>query len=397
MFGRAITLFKMFGFSVRVDLSWIIIFVLVVWSLAAGVFPNEHMYPQYVKTNPGIYWVMAIVAALGLFASVVVHELCHSLVARRYGLEMSGITLFIFGGVAEMTDEPPSARAEFMMAIAGPASSAVIALLFAAAWFIARDLGSPPYVQGVLGWLGFINGTLVVFNLIPGFPLDGGRVLRSILWHFQHNLRSATRTASNVGLAFGTFLIALGILTLFTSGNLLGAVWWILIGWFVRNAASQGYQQVLIRQTLQGEPIRRFMNPTPVTVPSSLPLDRLVEDYIYHYHYKMFPVVDDGTLAGCITTRHLKEVHRERWPQHTVREFLEPCSGSNSISADADALAALTSMNKTKSSRLMVVDGPHLAGILSLKDLFKFLSLKLELEGEDLEHAAAPKTPTGSQ
>ncbi len=388
MFGKAIKLFSLFGFEVKIDVSWLVILVLVLWSLAGGVFPT-----MYEDLATATYWVMGAVAAFGLFASIVVHELCHSLGARRYGLEMSGITLFIFGGVAEMTEEPPSPKAELVMALAGPASSVVIAAIFLTVAWLGGQAGWPDPVVGVVYWIGLINAILVAFNLIPGFPLDGGRVLRAILWHFQRNLRKATRIASRVGMIFGGLLIAFGVLNLllaFTVApeadirpNPIGGLWWILIGMFVRGAASQGYRQVLVREALHGEPVRKFMNDQPVTVQSDLSLSDVVENYVYKYHFKMFPVVDDGRLVGCITTRKIKSIPQEEWSERTVADISEPCTADNAVGPETDTMEALTKMNTGKISRLMVVEGDQLEGILTLKDLLKFLSLKLELEGDE--------------
>jgi Zn-dependent protease/predicted transcriptional regulator len=376
MFGKRFTLFKMFGFAVRIDLSWLIILVLIVWSLAGGVFPQ-----LYEGLHWGTYLTMGLVAALGFFASIVVHELCHSLVAKRYGLPMKGITLFLFGGVAEMSEEPPSAKSEFTMAAAGPAASIVVALVFLGAAAVGRSAGWPETVTGVLRWIGFINGVLVVFNLIPGFPLDGGRMLRAALWHRKGDLRRATQTASRVGSGFGAVLIALGVVNLLLL-NPIGGLWWILIGMFIRGAAKMGYQQVLVRQALQGEPVRRFMNRDPVTVPTSISVEELVNDFVYEHQFKMFPVVENGHLEGCVTLRQIKEVPRDRWAQRTVRDVASPCSDENTIAPDDDAIQAFTRMNQHQVSRLMVVEDGRLQGILSLKDMLGFLSLKLDLEGD---------------
>jgi Zn-dependent protease/predicted transcriptional regulator len=374
MFGRSFKLFNLFGFEVKIDLSWIIIAVLVTWSLAAGFFPY-----LYKNLSPETYWVMGVVGALGLFLSVIFHEFCHSIVARHLGLPMKGITLFIFGGVAEMGDEPPNAKTEFLMAIAGPLSSLFIAGIFYLIYVGGTSAQWPLPANGVLRYLDYINVLLAAFNIIPAFPLDGGRVLRSILWGIKQDLRWATRVSAAVGSAFGVLLIVLGIFQ-FIGGNFIAGLWWFLIGMFIRNAAQMSYQQVLVRNALQGESVRRFMNPNPITAPSSINLEELVEDYIYKYHYKMFPVVDNGNLLGCISTRQVKEVPRENWSRETVRELASQCSLENTISPETDALKALAMMNKTGNSRLLVVEGNKLLGILSLRDLMKFLSLKVELE-----------------
>jgi len=374
-FGTPITLFKMFGFSVRMNFSWIIIAVLVTWSLATQIFPMSHKgYSQVV------YWWMGLAGMLGLFVSVVFHELCHSLVARRFDLQMKGITLFIFGGVAEMTEEPKSPKAEFLMAIAGPASSVALALVFYAVAYGGQSLELPEPVTGTIRYLGFINIVLVVFNLLPGFPLDGGRVLRSILWYWKGNLRWATRIAASFGSGFGTILIVLGIMNVLM-GYFVAGMWNFLIGLFLRSAAGISYRQLLMRETLHGEPISRFMNAEPVTVSPETPIAELVEHYIYKYHYKMYPVVQaDKTLAGCVTVQRVKEIPKDQWNHSTVRELMQGCSEENTISPDQDAMEALAKMSRTQLSRLMVVRSGRLLGIITLKDMLGFLSMKMEFE-----------------
>ncbi len=374
MFGRRIRLFKLFGFQVWVDLSWLVIAALVTWTLAVGVFPQ-----YYRGLSSATYWTMGVLGACGLFASIVFHEFAHSLVARRFGMEMSGITLFIFGGVAEMKEEPRSPQAEFFMAIAGPASSVVLAFVFWATAQLGRLAGWPPSVYGVLGYLGLINIMLVAFNLIPAFPLDGGRVARSILWGWKKNLPWATRIVTAIGSGFGLLLTGLGILS-FLFGNLVGGIWWFLIGLFLRNAARMSYQQVMMREALAGEPLRRFMNPNPVTVSPSASVQEFVDDYVYRYHHKLYPVVTDGQLLGCITLNRVKQIPRQEWPNHQVGELIKQCGDDNAIDADADAIDALSRMNKAQASRLVVVKNNKLVGVVTLKDLLKFLSLKVELE-----------------
>ncbi len=376
MFGKRLTLFKLFGFSVRVDLSWVVIALLVSWSLASGFFPD-----RYKNLPVSMYWIMGLLGALGLFVSIIFHELCHSLVARRYGLEMKGITLFIFGGVAEMDDEPPSARAEFMMAAAGPASSIVLALFFYMAARFGKSAMWPGPVSGVLGYLAFINGLLAFFNLFPAFPLDGGRILRAALWSWKDNIRWATRVSSRIGAGFGLFLIIMGVLRVLT-GDFVGGMWSSLIGMFLRGAATMSYQQLLTRQALHGEPVSRFMQPNPITAPPHISLRDFVEDYVYRYHFKMFPVVDGDRLIGCISTRQIKDIPREEWPHHTVGEVAAQCSAANTIPYFADSVRAIATMSKTGASRLMVLDGDRLVGVVSLKDMLKFLSLKVELEDD---------------
>jgi Zn-dependent protease/predicted transcriptional regulator len=375
MFGKRIKLFKLLGFEVRIDWSWIIIAILIAWSLSKGLFPS-----YYKNLSTQTYWWMGIIGALGLFLSIIAHEFSHSLVARKYGLPMKGITLFIFGGVAEMDEEPASAKVEFLMAIVGPLSSIIIALLFYGIHAIGKQAGLAEPINGVVGYLAMINAILAGFNLLPAFPLDGGRVLRSILWGAKKNLRWATYISSKIGSGFGILLIVLGVLQVFR-GNFIGGMWWFLIGMFLQGAAKASYQQLVTRKALEGEPIRRFMKTDPVTVSPLVSLEQLVEDYVYKYHFKMFPVVEDSDrLLGCVTTKQVKEIPRQDWGRKTVGEVASQCSPENTIEPQADAMKAISIMNRTGNSRLMVVEGGHLVGIIALKDLLELLSLKVELE-----------------
>jgi len=373
MFGQRYRLFSVFGFNVHLDPSWLILGVLLTWSLARGLFPA-----YYEGFPDSVYWWMGLAGTLGLFLSIIFHELCHSLVARKFGIPMKGITLFIFGGVAEMGDEPPGARAEFLMSLSGPAASVLAGAVFLGANSAAEEFLSAPTLA-VLEYLGWINLLLAGFNLLPAFPLDGGRILRSILWKWRGSLGLATRTASGIGSLFGILLMLLGLLTIF-QGNPIGGIWWILIGLFLKNAAENSYRQVLINRALEGEKIRRFMVTEPVTVPDSISLSELVEGYIYRYHHKMYPVVKSGNVLGCITIRQIKSVPKDEWPVRKVGEISSRLSPENTIRPDTGAAEALSLMSRSGNSRLIVLENDRLAGILSLKDMLQFLSLRLSAE-----------------
>jgi Zn-dependent protease/CBS domain-containing protein len=374
MFGRRITLFKLFGFAVRLDASWIIIAALIIWSLAAAIFP--HAYPGLAEAT---YWWMGLFGALGFFASIVAHEFCHSVVARHYQLPMNGITLFIFGGVAEMGDEPQTPKIEFLMALAGPVSSIILGVIF---YLIARaGRSGPEPVIGVIAYLAWINWLLAAFNLIPAFPLDGGRLLRAALWHWKRNLTRATWTASQIGSGFGLLLIAFAIYELFY-GRLIPAVWYFLIGTFLRTAARSSYDQVLLRSALAGEPIRRFMRPDPVVVSRAMSIRELIENYFYRYDLKVYPVVDDSQeLIGCVTAADVKAFPQTEWDRHSVTEITHSCSEADTVGPETDALKALSKIQATGAKGLLVTDHNHLLAIISPRDIMNFLKAKLAMEG----------------
>jgi Zn-dependent protease/predicted transcriptional regulator len=376
MFGKRIHLFKLFGFNVGIDITWFILAVFITWSLAKGLFP------YYFKGfSNATYWWMGVVGALGLFFSIVFHEFCHSIVARKFGLPMKGITLFIFGGVSEMESEPASPKAEFLMAVVGPLSS----ILLGAGFYFVHRAGE--YIKwyapanSVIQYLAWLNFILAGFNLLPAFPLDGGRVLRSILWAAKGNLKWATKIASALGSAFGLFLIIFGVIN-FLGGNALGGVWYFLIGMFIHSASKTSYKQMLIRKTLEGEQVNKFMKSEVVAVPASVSVQELVTNYFYKHHFKMFPVSNDGHIVGCVTSQQIKDVPRDNWERYTVGELAQPCTDENTVSPQTDAMQALTIMNRTGNSRLIVMDKDQLVGLITLKDMLKFLALKIDLEGE---------------
>lgn len=375
MFGRQVTLFEILGFKIQLDFSWLLLAFLITWSLATGYFPA-----YYLGLNASAYWWMGVAGALGLFGSLVFHELAHSIVARRYGMSIRSITLFIFGGVAQMEKEPPSPKAEFLMAIAGPVSSFGLSAACYLMFEIGYRVGLPISPLAVIAYLALANSILAVFNLVPAFPLDGGRVFRAALWSWKKDLRRATHSASLVGSFFGIFLVLLGIFHVFTGSFMIG-VWWFVMGLFLRSAAGASYYQVVARTTLEGEPIRRFMTVHPVTVPPELPLNLLVEEHFYRSLHDMYPVLQNSRLIGCIKANQVAGIPREQWTHLTVGDVLTPCTDENTIDVETDAVTTLSIMNQTGNSRLLVMEGDRLVGIVTLKDLLRLLALKLNLQG----------------
>lgn len=389
MFTKRIPLFKLFGFNVAVDLTWLILAVLVTWSLAVGLFPT-----LYKELSTTAYWSMGIAGMVGLLLSIVVHELSHSLIARLYGMPIKGITLFIFGGVAEMHDEPVSPKAELNVAIIGPITSLVVALLFYGMTIGASGIGWPTPVVGVLNYLGLINVILAVFNMVPAFPLDGGRVLRAVLWGWKGDFMWATRIASNFGAGFGILLILLAVLSIL-GGNFIGGMWWFLIGMFVRGAAHASYQQTLVKQTLRDIPVRHLMTERPVSVAPSLSLDDVVQDFFFKHHFKSFPVVEGNVLVGLVELRDVKKVPQIEWPKKPVGDIMQSVSEENSIASISDAGTALSHMLQHGVPRLLVVDRNQLAGIISQSDVLRFLAIKLDLDPDkDADSFRAMSAPS---
>jgi Zn-dependent protease/predicted transcriptional regulator len=386
MFGRSVSLFKLFGFEIKVDISWLILAALVTWSLASGLFP------EYYKQLPAAsYWWMGATGTVGLFFSIVFHELSHSLIARRYGISMKGITLFIFGGVAEMEDDPPNSKAEFLTAIVGPLSSILIGVVLFLIKLRGEISGWPVTVTGVLSYLAWLNIVLAAFNLLPAFPLDGGRMLRSALWSWKKDLRWATKIAANVGAGLGMMLVIGGIISIFM-GNVIGGLWWFMIGLFVRSAAQRSYRQLLARNLFHAEKVKDLMINDPVVVSRSISLEEFVRDYVYKYHFQMYPVMSFGKLSGCISVSQAAQVPRDQWATQTVGAVALPCNEDTTVGPDDYANQALAIMNRTGNSRLLVVESGHLVGIIALQDMLKLVTLKMELNDFEKKDLRSEKT-----
>ncbi len=372
MFANRVRLFALFGIDVRVDASWLLLAVLVWWTLAAGVFP---------QWTPGLsreaYWWMGVAGAAGLFASIVFHEMSHALVARRYGISIRGITLFIFGGVAEMEAEPKSPRGELLMALAGPAASLVLAAALAALG--ASASAAPAAAVGVVQYLALINAVLALFNLIPAFPLDGGRVLRAALWAWRGDMLWASRIAAGSGNIFGILLIVLGVFGV-VRGDFVGGMWRFLIGMFLRGAAASSYEQTVAQRTFGSTAVAEIMTPDPIGVPPDATVADFVEDYVYRHHHRVFPVVRQGALVGQVGTREAASLDRTLWPGTAISEIMLPATADDRVAAESDALAALGRMQRTGRSRLFVVAGEALVGVVTLRDLLELLSARLELD-----------------
>ncbi|HLI71209.1 MAG TPA: site-2 protease family protein [Ktedonobacteraceae bacterium] len=362
------------GFDIFLHISWLIIFVLLTWSLATDWFPI--LYPGW--TTP-TYWGISIVASLLLFGSVLAHELSHSLVARARGLPVRNITLFIFGGVSNIEQEPQSAGVEFQMALVGPLTSLVIggiALLLR--WLVG---GLSPGAA-ILGYLGITNILLGIFNLIPGFPLDGGRVLRSIIWKFSGSLRTATRVATFAGQVIAYLFIFMGIWLFFT-GNFFNGIWFGFIGWFLFSGAQAAGTQSTLEAMLRGVTVGQIMNANPATAPANISLQKLVDDFLLPYGWRSVFVLQGEQLTGLITLRDIRHIPQEQWRQTPVGFVMIPLEKLHAVSPQQSLNEVLSLMVAQDVNQVPVVVDGRLVGALSREDIVRFVEIRrgLGLDG----------------
>jgi Zn-dependent protease/CBS domain-containing protein len=364
-----ITLFRVAGIRISLDISWFIIFALVLIALSAGYFPRN-----FPGQEPQTYWIAGFVTTLLFFASVLIHELSHSLVAIRAGLEIPEITLFIFGGVSRLSQEPKDPVTELRIALVGPLSSFVLAAVF---WVLKTMLRGfePSLIVAVLGYLAWINLALGVFNLIPGFPLDGGRVFRAIWWWKTGSLTRATKIASDIGKGFAVALMVLGGLQIF-GGALISGLWLVFIGMFLRGMSVRGYEEVVIRQALEGVHVEEVMVRDVVSVPPNLTVAALVHDYILKYAYRGFPVVENGRVLGVVSIAAVKDVPPEEQPSTRVEEIMVPTSEAMLIGAKASLAEALVRMSRDGEERLLVASQGRLQGMVTKTGLLRFVQIK---------------------
>lgn len=375
MFRKRFNFLKFAGIHIGIDLSWLFIAILLSWTLAAGYFPFH-----YPKLTIGTYWLMGIIGMLGLFVCVVLHELGHALVAKHYKMPISQITLFIFGGVAEIKKEPQSAKIEFLMAVAGPIVSILIAIVMTVLAHLGEQFGWPIAVVGVTSYLAIVNTAIVIFNLIPAFPLDGGRIFRAILWAWKKNLGWATKIASRMGAGFGFLLIFFGIFA-FISGNLLAGVWLGILGLFLQRAATSSRTQYYVSDVLKGQKVDKFMKKDPISAPPDITVKELIDEYMYQSHHHLYPVVDKGKLLGSISLFEVKSLSADEWEKTPVQKIMVPIRELTTVSSNTDALEAFELMHQNEQATLLVADKGKLVGLLTALDLFKLISLKVELEG----------------
>ncbi|MEJ2265381.1 MAG: site-2 protease family protein [Anaerolineales bacterium] len=385
---RGFRIGRIFGISINIDWSWVFIFVLVAWNLSV-VFGQYH--PDW---STGLRWGLAILAALLFFASVLAHELAHSLMARAKGVPVRSITLFLFGGVSNIQRNPQSPGAEFLITIVGPATSVVLGIIFLIISTIISgpinlSFSNPQNLIGGLNpattfllWLGSVNIIVGIFNLIPGFPLDGGRVLRSFFWAITDNLRQATRWASWVGqgvawlMIGGGIAMAFGIYIPFFGSGLINGLWLAFIGWFLNSASMQSYRQIVVQDLLEGVPVKQMMRTSPPVVVPDKPVSSLVHEHVMGTDDQSFPVLDGDRLLGLVTLDDIRSVAREKWDQVKVHEIMTPSDQLITVSPDEDASDALSKLSEKDIRQLPVLQEGQLVGMLRRRDIVQWMQLQ---------------------
>jgi len=371
MMSNSWRLGKIFGIEIHIDASWFIIFILVTWTLAGQYFPSQN--PTW---SPPLNWSLGIIASILFFASVLAHELSHSLVAIQQGEKVRNITLFIFGGVAQIGAEPDTPRKEFLIALVGPLTSIAISIVSGMVWWLSREISTP--VASIARYLSIINGMLAFFNLIPGFPLDGGRMVRSLIWGVSKNLKLATQVASFSGKVVAFLLILWGVKQIF-SGLTLNGIWMIFIGWFLYTAAVSSYRHLLFKDALREVKVEDLMITNFETVPPHITIQQLVDDYLLRHRDRGFLVVENGLVQGIICLHDVKNTPRERWSTTTIKEIMIPKDQLEKVSPGDDASMALEKLSAKNIHQIPVVQENRVKGLLRRNDIINYLQFHTEV------------------
>lgn len=375
MLYNRVTLFRIFGFPVRADASWLILSVFISWTLASGVFPAQ--YPGY---SDNVYQVMGITAFAGLLISILAHELAHAIVAQNYHMPIASITLFIFGGVAEMTRPPSEPKGEFLMAAAGPAMSLLMSVFFWANDYFYQSLFAVNPVSQVLEFLAVANILIAGFNSVPAFPLDGGRMLRAAIWHYSKNMVLATRVASGLGGLLSYALLAWGCWLVVHDQSFVSGIWTGLLGILLLAAGKRAVRDTESRSLLAGISVARFARSDFVSVSPDITISSFVGDFVYRHYQKTFPVVDGDRLVGIISLRDILKVSRDEWNWIHVSSVMEKMSDETSADLNASAADALALMERMGSDQLMVTSQGRWVGVLFRRDLVNYVTITIKLD-----------------
>jgi Zn-dependent protease/predicted transcriptional regulator len=369
-FSSGLSIGRIRGIEIRLHWSWLLIFGLLAWSLSEGLFRD-----MFEGWSDGQRWTAGLVTTVLFFLSVLLHELSHAFVAQSYGMSVPSITLFIFGGVSSIAGEMRTAREEFRVAIAGPLMSWVLAAVFAAMWFVTRDEG----VSGVLGYMAWINGALGLFNLLPGFPLDGGRVLRALVWARSDSIVRATKVAANVGTAIAYVMIGLGLVSVFAFG-LLGGIWYVLIGLFLKAASQGSYQAMLADRALRDVAARTVMRQPSDPVDATMTVQALVDERVLGAAERAFLVRRDGSVVGLLTTSDLSKLPRDRWDETAVAHVMVPAAQVHTITPQTGLLDAMRLMQEHDIHQLPVLDDGRLVGMVTRGDVLRQLEVRMQFQ-----------------
>ncbi len=365
----SINIGKISGITINIDYSWFFIFLLVTWSLAGSYFPSAFPDWSIVQSIAA-----GLITSLLFFASVLAHELGHSITAQRHGIPVNSITLFIFGGLARISREPESSGVEFKIAIAGPLTSIALGIVF---WILYFFLSSPRFdgVAEISFWLGWTNLVLAVFNLLPGFPLDGGRVLRAIIWKVGKNPQKATKWVSDIGKVIAYLMIATGIVLMFT-GNMLNGLWLAFIGWFLSSAASGSSRQVSLQQELQKYSVAELMNTNYVKIPAYISIEDIYNEYIKQNRKSYLVVTSGSETLGLVNMHLLRNIDKQQWSLKTATEVMTPLNGLRYLSPEAGLIEAVKIFQEERVDQLPVVRDGEIIGLISYDDLVNFLNRK---------------------
>lgn len=372
MLGSSVRIGRVFGIPIGLHYSWFLVFFGVSYLLAVNTFPDR--YPDW----PGArYWVVAFATSTLFFASILAHELGHSLMAMRYGIRVRSITLFVFGGVAQITRDAPRPLVEGMVAIAGPLVSLTLGGLFIGLYYLLRDTSGPAAALSL--YLGQINVTVAIFNMIPGFPLDGGRVFRAIIWGIRGNVVTATQIAGFVGRGIGYLFVAGGLVWGFWSQDIVNGLWLAFVGWFLVNIAAQSAGQVTLREALRGVRVRDLMAGNPPMIPSRMDLRTLVENYVALTDRRCFLVSDGERWAGLVSVTDIRRIPRERWADTRVEDVMVPVSRVSTVQPSEEALRAMELMDEAEISQMPVVENGGVIGLLRKESIVQRLRVRSEL------------------
>jgi Zn-dependent protease/CBS domain-containing protein len=374
VFILSIRLGKIMGIPIRIHYTLWFVFILIVWSLAVGYMP--HQYPGLGSVT---YWAIGIASAIILFASILIHELSHSYIAKKNGLPIARITLFFFGGVSEITEEPQDPSLEVRMAAAGPLMSFLNAGVLGALWYLCESIRAPIPIVATLGYAALINAVLGAFNLVPAFPLDGGRVFRGSIWKHSNNLVAATKTATRVSEGI-SLLMMFGGFVFIIFGNFIDGIWFIVLGWLIKSGAETSLRQTLVGQSLAGVTVADIMTRDVLTVPPNITVQQLVSDYFLVHRHGGYPVVKDGEVVGLVTLQSVRAIPQEKRDLETVQQAMVPSERTLTVKPSANALDAMQKMASNKVGRVLVVDQGRLLGVVTREDVMRTIQTRQELE-----------------